>query len=444
MEHLEGTIRAYPWGSRTLIPSLRGEPVPAPTPEAELWYGAHPASPSVLADSGTPLDAAIAAAPEQLLGSRVLAQFGPELPFLLKLLAAEKPLSLQAHPSLEQAKEGFARENAQGVPLDVPNRNYKDANHKPELIVALGEFKAMCGFRPLERTVELLEVFACPALERYLAMLSLPETPQAPQAPATTATPTTGVPATPAAATPGGGNAASARSNAEDPNLRTLFTSLITVPRATREELISQVTTRAAELQERPDWIGEVAANVVLLHKLYPGDIGVVIALLLNHYTMQAGEAMYLDAGTLHAYIHGLGVEIMANSDNVLRGGLTSKFVDVAELVRVISFHPTADPRVPCTDGEYRVPVPDFRINRLELHGVDTSTLDNEGPNILMCTRGKALVYPQGGEPAQGTVLRAGQGVWVAADEPDMVVRAIDAAGQFSSSVQAQVFWARV
>ncbi|WP_018118492.1 mannose-6-phosphate isomerase, class I [Corynebacterium mastitidis] len=398
MDKLNGTIRAYPWGSRTLIPGLRGQEVPSQNPQAELWYGAHPASPSTLAATARPLDAAIAADPEAHLGSRVRADFGERLPFLVKLLAADEPLSLQAHPSKAQAEEGFARENAEGIPLEAPNRNYKDDNHKPELIVALTEFRAMAGFRPLNRTLELFAALDCPEAERYLAMLD--------------------------------------REGAEEANLRVLFTTWITIPQAARVALIEALVERARPLLGREDWIGGVLRTVVDLQERYPGDIGVLGALLLNHIHLEPGQAIYLDAGQLHAYVRGMGVEIMANSDNVLRGGLTSKYVDVPELVRLLTFSSLAEPTVECdAQGTYPVPSSEFRLSRHRLDPGRDLLVEHDGPSILMCTGGAIAAAALGEGTGAALSARAGDALWLPACEGPVRVRAEDA--------EAEVFWAR-
>ena len=207
MQKLTGTLRSYPWGSRTLIPELRGLPSPSTRPEAELWFGAHPVGSSTIQDRA--LTDIIAADPVAALGSRVYGQYGDNLPFLLKILAAAEPLSLQAHPSAEQAREGFERENRLGIPLNAGNRNYRDPRHKPELVVALTDFHAMVGFRPLDQTLELFAVLACPELDRYLTILD------------------------PAA---------------ETDSLRGLFTTWITIPSAARRQLIDAVVAAAGLL----------------------------------------------------------------------------------------------------------------------------------------------------------------------------------------------------
>lgn len=392
MQQLTGTIRAYPWGSPTMIPELRGQAASA-QPVAELWYGAHPASPATLPD-GTPLDAAVAKHPDATLGPRVRRRFGERLPFLLKLLAADEPLSLQAHPSLAQAREGYARENAAGIELTASDRNYKDDNHKPELLVALTPFEAMAGFRPMSRTLELLDALDCPEVNRYRTMLEESSTPEA-----------------------------------EGRNLRALFTTWITIPVAARTEVIDSLVRHAEALAGRGDWMATVAENLIDLNRRYPGDVGVLGALLLNHISLKPGEAIYLAAGQLHAYVHGMGVEIMANSDNVLRGGLTSKYVDVAELVRVLEFSSLADPVVRASNGVYPVPIDEFALSRHELAPGERLELSHDGPGIAMCTRGAVST----GELS----LPACEAVWLPASgaaERPAVVAAEDG---------AEVFWAK-
>lgn len=369
MQLLTGSLRTYPWGSRTLLGELRGLPTPTASPEAELWFGAHPAAPSTSA--GRLLTDIIADDPTAALGERVRATHGDGLPFLLKLLAAAEPLSLQAHPTAEQASEGFERENCLGIALNAGNRNYKDPSHKPELIVALTDFDAMAGFRPLEQTRDIFDVLSCPELDRYLTILD------------------------PAS---------------ESDSLRGLFTTWITIPTTARVELINAVINAAQQQLDRGDWISGVLKTVLEIAERYPGDIGVLGALLLNHISLRPGEAIHLEAGQLHAYIRGLGVEVMANSDNVLRGGLTSKYVDVPELVRVLNFSSLSDLLVEPVDGEYPVPAAEFRLIRRELSAADSWTIDHDGPAIVLCTSGKAQLG--------GITLSPGNAVWIPASDP--------------------------
>ncbi|MHA2788263.1 mannose-6-phosphate isomerase, class I [Corynebacterium sp. S7] len=389
MELMTGALRSYPWGSRTKLAELRGKPTPTATPEAEIWFGAHPGDPSIV--GGQKLDEKIAADQHGQLGARVTEQFGGDLPFLLKLLAADEPLSLQAHPSLEQAQDGFAREVAQGLPERDPNRNYKDPNHKPELIVALTEFHALAGFRPLEKTRELFRVLDCEPFDRYLTMIDQEH---------------------------------------EDASLRALFTTWITIPRSVRTTLLEAAEDSCKQISDREDWIGDVARCFLELKEIYPSDVGVLAALLLNYVVLQPGEAIHLRAGQLHAYVRGMGVEIMANSDNVLRGGLTSKYVDVPELVRVLDFSTLAHPRVDaeCHDGvtEYPVSVPDFILSRHDLGTADLIA-DCDGPAIVLCTAGEAT--------SGDITLTPGMAAWIPAKDP---------AHCFRGESGTEVFYARV
>lgn len=402
MQLLTPIAQYYPWGSRTLIPQMRqdqpstagnasepsngavAEHLSGEKPIAELWYGAHPGGPSLTPDAPQDtLAALIEADPAQQLGAQVIDTYGERLPFLLKLLAADQPLSLQAHPSLEQAKEGFERDNAAGIPLGAANRNYKDNNHKPELIVALTEFHAMAGFRPLAKTRKLFAALGCTGLDRSLSLLS--------DDPA-----------------------------AESENLRALFTTWISIPQAARVELITSVVecaqavlssaeadTDAAGQQAVEEWMLVTLRNIVELAERYPGDMGVLGALLLNHVVLQPGEATYLDAGNLHAYVRGLGVEIMANSDNVLRGGLTSKHVDVPELVRVLRFESIEDPKIQPHGGVYPIPIKEFALEKRAING--ETTVEHNGPTILLVTSGEVEI--------DGRTLRPTDAAWVAAGE---------------------------
>jgi mannose-6-phosphate isomerase len=368
MDRLTNTIRPYAWGSTTAIPALLGVE-PTGEPQAEMWMGAHPGAPSRL-DRGageTTLADVIAADPEQELGSAAVAKFGPRLPFLLKLLAAGAPLSLQVHPDLAQAREGFADEERRGVPADAGHRNYKDPNHKPELICALTPFDGLCGFRPPQEAADLLEGLGVDSLKPYVDLL---------------------------------------RAHPEEAALREVLTAVLTADRAE----MARTVTEAAAAAERLG--GPYAPYAELVHD-YPGDPGVIAAMLLNHVRLQPGEAMFLGAGIPHAYLDGLGVELMANSDNVLRCGLTPKHVDVPELLKVVIFEPS-EPGVlrPEGDGEevYATPIDEFRLSRYVLApGGAPRTLPDGAPQILLCTAGS----PRVGELA----LAAGESVFVPANE---------------------------
>ncbi|KAA0917038.1 mannose-6-phosphate isomerase, class I [Dietzia sp. ANT_WB102] len=402
MVALEPVVQAYAWGSRTALPELCGTTSPAPHPVAEHWFGAHDSGSSQCAD-GRSLDSRIATDPEGELGARVLAEYGGGLPFLVKLLSAEQALSLQAHPSPEKAREGFAAEDARGIAVDAADRNYRDGNHKPEILVALTEFHALVGFRPVESTVALFDAFDVASLKPYRDMLA-------------------------------------GQPDAE--GLRAVFTTFITMPHAALAAVVAELVTRAVvyltEHGVEGPW-SQVAATVTELAERYPIDPGVLCAMLLNRVVLQPGEAVYLGPGQLHAYLRGVGVEVMANSDNVLRGGLTPKHVDVPELMRVLEFGPLADPTVRAVDAErgipgevdYPTPEPDFALSRIDLSADRPVEWRPGGPEVLLCTAGEAIVVEDGASE----VLVPGRAVWVPASTSRVCLRGTGEATVFRTRV---------
>ncbi|BBC95641.1 mannose-6-phosphate isomerase, class I [Streptomyces griseofuscus] len=366
MDRLDNTVRPYAWGSPTAIPHLLGVE-PTGEPQAEMWMGAHPGAPSRTA-RGT-LAEVIDADPERELGKETVARFGPRLPFLLKLLAAGAPLSLQVHPDLEQAREGYADEERRGVPIDAPHRNYKDANHKPELICALTEFDGLCGFREPAHAAELLAALGVDSLKPYVDLLG---------------------------------------AHPEEAALREVLTAILCADRADMARTVAEATAACARLG------GDHAPYAGLAHQ-FPGDPGVIAAMLLNHVRLQPGEALFLGAGVPHAYLDGLGVEIMANSDNVLRCGLTPKHVDVPELLRVVRFE-AGDPGVlrpeAAPDGEevYETPIDEFRLSRYALaEGGAAHDLTRDTPQILLCTGGSVRAGEHELGPGQSVFVPAGE-----------------------------------
>ena len=285
----------------------------------------------------------VAGAPEAMLGTATQRRFGDRLPFLLKVLAAVEPLSLQAHPSVEQARRGYERENALGISLDAAHRSYRDDSHKPELIAALTEFHALSGFRDPSASIALFDALG---IEHRVLV---------------------------------------------ERGLAAFFESIMTAPLDRRAALSGEVAvacaTRApAAFARECEWASRIARK-------YPGDVGVVGALLLNLVTLEPGQAIYLPAGNLHAYLEGVGVEIMASSDNVLRGGLTPKHVDVAELLSVLDFRPFAV-EVASASGDvalYPTPSPEFELTRIRTSDVPT-VLDRRGPDIVLCTQGSVRI----------------------------------------------------
>lgn len=376
---LNPVLQTYPWGSKTKLPELLGEESPAARPWAEMWFGAHPLAPATLGQQ--PLSDVIAADPAAQLGPAAALADG-KLPFLLKLLAADEPLSLQAHPTLEQAEEGFERENAAGIPLTAPFRNYRDANHKPELIVALTEFDAIAGFRDVQRTQEIFAELGIEELERYTDLLNTSDAAEA---------------------------------------LRALFTTWLTLPQNVLDSLVAAVAAGCAEYRGDDTDAQLVAKTTVLLANRYPGDPGVLGAMLLNRLRFHPGQAVYLGAGQLHAYLNGMGVEIMANSDNVLRGGLTAKHVDVVELLRVLDFSPLPNPVVePILDSDgwsvYRTPAREFELCSRELAPGEEVSISAETATIALVTQGAVTVHED-----DAIDLACGTATWIAADKSERV-----------------------
>ena len=404
MQLIRGAIRTYAWGSRSAIADFTGRPAPTAHPEAELWFGAHPGDPAQLdgpAGTTSLLDV-IAADPEAQLGTAVRDRFGDVLPFMVKVLAAEEPLSLQAHPSAQQAVEGYQREERRGVALKSPIRNYRDCSHKPELLIALGDFEALAGFRPAAHSVALLRALEVPRLDPFIGLLA---------------------------------------DQSDASGLRALFTTWITAPQPDLDALIPAVLDGAVSYirSGAKEFASEVRA-VLELGERYPGDAGVLAALLLNRISLKCGDGIFLPAGNLHSYLQGMAMEVMANSDNVLRGGLTPKHVDVPELLRVLDFTPVPDARV-CTrrDGIellYDTPTVEFAASVLMLdgehlgHEVDAPPR-HEGPQVLVCTEGSVIVRTKSEE----IQMQRGEAAWVAADDGPISVEATQVARLFRATV---------
>jgi len=387
VELLRNAVRPYAWGSRTVIAELQGREVPAPHPEAELWMGAHPDDPStVISADGTErsLLELVESDPVGQLGMACARRWGSRLPFLLKVLAADEPMSLQAHPSVRQASEGYAREEALRIPRQAPSRNYPDPTAKPELVCALSEFHVLAGFRDPHRTVELLRCLDEPQVARYADLLA-------------------------------------AQPDAD--GLRALFTTWITLPAVVLDDLLPRVLD-ACVIQVKEHGQFDLECRTVLeLGELYPGDPGVLAALLLNRLVLGPGEAVYLAAGNLHAYLRGTAVEILANSDNILRCGLTPKHVDVPELLKVLDF---SHGDMPVSRGEqvadhmltYRTETPEFELSRLEWSSGSTSRdrveLNYTGPRVLICTAGAVVLSTRVGRRLR---LTRGDSAWLPAHD---------------------------
>lgn len=358
---LKNTIQPYAWGSHTAIAELLGVRPQPGSPQAELWMGAHPKAPSRVAVDGkwVSLEELVERYPQEILGRETATAFGNSLPYLFKVLAAARPLSLQAHPSLAQAREGFERENALGIALDAPQRNYRDANHKPECICALTPFWALHGFRQISEVLALAGRLDLPIFENLLSVL---------------------------------------RRRPDARGLKLFFQAMMTLPAAERTTLSTRAVDRASRLAAEDPvyrWMSRLGAA-------YPGDIGIFAPMVLNLILLKPGQALYLPAAELHAYLEGTGIELMANSDNVLRGGLTPKHVDVAELLKVLNFEErTAHVLVPQprANGEriYECPAREFVLSAVT---VEPQTPYVSPPvrsvEILLSTAGSAGITDRG------------------------------------------------
>ena len=369
---LKNTIQEYAWGSPEAIPDLLGQKNPGNKPQAELWMGAHPKAPSLVQYQGqwVSLLDLISKNPIDVLGKNAAKNFNNKLPYLFKVLAAAKPLSIQAHPNLHQAREGFQSENAQKIPLDAPQRNYRDANHKPECICALTQFWALSRFRRISGILSYLKKVCAQGLDAEIHNLKQQPTPK---------------------------------------GLKRFYTALMTMDADRQKRIVSQALEQAQRFEaEDPvfNWMLKIADD-------YPNDIGVLSPILLNLICLKPGQALFLDAGELHAYLEGLGIELMANSDNVLRGGLTPKHVDVPELLRVLKFEDLdvtflkPQERVP-NEFVYTSPVAEFELSEITLNsGAIYRSPADRSVEILLCTRGISTLTDCGSQ----TETRLQQGI---------------------------------
>lgn len=358
MDLLRPVVRPYAWGSRTAIAELQGRPVPAPGPEAELWMGAHPSAPSGV-DRGPALDAVIAADPDRELGPECAARFGGKLPFLLKVLSAEQGLSIQVHPSRAQAQAGYLADDERGLAPGDPRRNYVDDWPKPELLYALTPFEVVAGLRTPADAAEMLRTLAVDELKPLLAGLS---------------------------------------------DLRATLASVLRWP--SPGTLVAAVVAACERLAAAGGRYADACAAAVREAANHPGDLGVVALLLMRHAVLRPGQAVFMPAGGLHAYLRGTGIELLANSDNVVRAGLTGKHIDVPELLSLVDPEvsvPVLSPRVlPDGISWFDTPAPEFRLYVLELAG-PALALPGTGPRILLCLDGAARLRAASGETLELT-----------------------------------------
>ncbi len=354
---LKNPIQEYAWGSKSEIQNLLGQPESIGKPMAELWMGAHPKAPSrvQIGHEWKSLDEVISTDPKSILGDKTAKRFSNQLPFLFKILAAERPLSVQVHPNMQQAQEGFSRENKLGIPLDAPNRNYRDANHKPEILCALTPFQGLKGFRKIEEILDLMHRLSLTALSEELNIL---------------------------------------KNKPDASGLKRFFSALMSMDKV-RQTAVTEEAVRSAEKLSNENqafhWIME-------LNNEYPGDIGILSTVILNLVRLEPGEAIYLPAGELHAYLNGLGIELMANSDNVLRGGLTPKHIDVPELMNVVNFESGPVQKVTATNRDscqifYEAPAKEFQLSTISVdEGNSFSSPADRSVEILICLEGKLLL----------------------------------------------------
>lgn len=358
---LENPVQEYAWGSRTFIQGLLGQRSPSQGPLAELWMGAHPKAPSFVRLNGgkRSLLELIRESPAEILGEGLEEESSPTLPFLFKVLAASRPLSIQAHPNKIQALEGFERENRLGIPIHDPRRNYRDPNHKPEIICALEPFWAMKGFRPVGQLVDVMGRMNLPSLKGSIRALKSHQGPE---------------------------------------GFKRFFKTLMSQDGAAQRKILEEALAYCRENRhEDPafDW-------VVRLHREYPADMGVLSPLMLNLMRLDPGEALFIEAGVLHCYLEGCGIELMANSDNVLRGGLTPKHVDHEELLRILDFSGRqVDVIKPAAFGNteqyYPTPAREFLLSAIHLEEGDSyASPKDRSVEILICMEGNGNVTDLG------------------------------------------------
>lgn len=360
LQPLTAPVKDYAWGSTTLLAELTGQPATT-TPQAEMWFGTHPTTPTLLQD-GTALAARV------------------DLPYLVKLLAAAQPLSIQAHPNLERARAGFAAENTAGIALSDPQRTYRDANHKPEMLVALTEFTAMAGFRDPAASAatfqQLAEIVEAPGLASKLRSLS-------------------------------------AQLAAHD--LKAVFGQLVRLdgPFWQPDGWTARIFEAIADSSTQDPYL----RNALDAARIHPDDPGALVALLMNLVQLEPGQALFIPSGTIHAYVSGLGLEVMATSDNVIRGGLTVKHVDLVELRKAVDYSPTKPPIITpsirtiddVTVTRFTPPVEDFALTRYDLPAGTHLTVTAATPRIAVGTSGNGRLATAAGE----VPIRPGAGIYV-------------------------------
>lgn len=354
---LAGAVQHYDWGGQHFIPELIHVKNTDNQPFAELWMGAHPSAPAHIRslESNPPLDQYIANQPAEILSEKVATQFQNRLPYLFKVLDVDKMLSIQAHPSKKQAEAGFQRENELGISLKATHRNYKDDNHKPELMVALTDFWLLHGFKSLAAIRATLT--QVPEFKYLIPLLERAE-------------------------------------------IYELYKHIMEMPQAQVNEYLRPLQHRLQKekpAKEMPDYWAKQAFTD---HPPQDGnyDRGIFSIYLFNLLHLQVGEAIFQAAGVPHAYLEGVNVELMANSDNVFRGGLTSKHVDVQELLSSLVFDPI-DPQVitgrsiSATETIFETPAPDFELRKIEVTKEHAHHCEQaSAPHTLIVLSGNIMV----------------------------------------------------
>ncbi|GLT17738.1 mannose-6-phosphate isomerase [Vibrio zhanjiangensis] len=376
MHKLNNVIQTYPWGSLTSLHEMFNVDNPHHTPQAEMWMGAHPRGCSRTLDKDIALDELLAKNTKNMLGTYTAMRYG-ELPYLLKVIAADSPLSIQVHPSKQKAEDGFQRENDQGIPIDADNRNYKDPNHKPELVYALTFFHALNGFRPVDDIIALFHELNIDVLSEPLDVLV---------------------------------------SQPNENGLSTFFTQIIRLSGHDKADALLALKSAIGKTP-KSRLAREAFHTTKMLMAHYQDDVGLFAPFILNIVELAPGEAMFLDAETPHAYLSGTALEIMANSDNVLRAGLTSKHIDTEELLRNLSAKSTPasnlimTPVVKSSRWTYPVPVDDFCFD-IVFSTPDHQTLYVRSAEVLFCIEGKIRIEA----PHHCVVLSKGESVLITCD----------------------------
>ncbi|MCF7920686.1 MAG: mannose-6-phosphate isomerase, class I [Candidatus Cloacimonetes bacterium] len=372
---MENPVQKYNWGTKDYIPQLTGLDNSVSEPFAELWMGAHGSSSSFLQTSSGKISLMdyISANPEQVLGKAIADKF-QELPFLFKILSAAQPLSIQVHPSRAQAKAGFNFEETQRLPLDVSIRNYKDSNHKPEMLLALTPFTALTGIRPF---YEIGEIICFLRLDQKIEEFG------------------------------------SLTAELSTENLRDFFNWLLHLKRRQKEKVRNNIV-RAATLRRGCEHPAAQAIEwICRLDSFFPDDIGIFAPIMMNTLQLRPGEAFFMEAGIMHAYLEGSGLEIMANSDNVLRCALTPKHIDIPELLKIAHFKPAEPHRIkPYLQGMeevYPSPALEFQLSRFRLSS--SFRIDKLlSAEILLNVDGETEVIPEFGKPV---ILKKGQSAFI-------------------------------